>query len=78
MERTKETPCVATFISNKQKFHFFYFFFYKLENRRVEQALPTWGRLVPVGGGGGRERGRRMNIVQIMCTHVCKCENDTC
>jgi hypothetical protein len=22
--------------------------------------------------------GRRMNTVQIMCTHVCKCKNDTC
>jgi hypothetical protein len=34
--------------------------------------------LAPVGGGGGRERGRKMNMVQIMYTHVCKCKNDTC
>jgi hypothetical protein len=25
-----------------------------------------------------RELGRRMNMVQIMYTHVCKCKNDTC
>jgi hypothetical protein len=28
--------------------------------------------------GGGWERGRRVNTVQIMCTHVHKCKNDTC
>jgi hypothetical protein len=28
--------------------------------------------------GGGGERGRRMNMMQIMCMHVCKCKNDTC
>jgi hypothetical protein len=33
--------------------------------------------LVPVGGGGGRERYRRVNVVQIPWTHVCKCKNDT-
>jgi hypothetical protein len=25
----------------------------------------------------GKE-GRRMNAVQIICTHVCKCKNDSC
>jgi hypothetical protein len=25
-------------------------------------------------GRGGEERGRRMNMVQIMYTHVCKCK----
>jgi hypothetical protein len=30
------------------------------------------------GGRGGRERSRRLNMVQIMYTHVCKCKNDTC
>jgi hypothetical protein len=29
-------------------------------------------------GRGGRERGKRMNMVQIYDTHVCKCRNDTC
>jgi hypothetical protein len=28
--------------------------------------------------GGGRKRDRRMNMMQIMYTHVCKSKNDTC
>jgi hypothetical protein len=41
----------------------------------------------PVGRKAGRERGRgkvvekgsrRVNMVQKMGTHVCKCKNDTC
>jgi hypothetical protein len=28
--------------------------------------------------GGDGVRGRRMNVVQIMYTHVCKGKNDTC
>jgi hypothetical protein len=27
--------------------------------------------------GGCGERGKRVNMVQILCTHVCKCKNDT-
>jgi hypothetical protein len=37
-------------------------------------------RVIGTGGSGevaGRG-GRRMNTVQIMYTHVCKCKNDTC
>jgi hypothetical protein len=34
--------------------------------------------LGPVGGEGGGERDRRMNMVQIMYTHVCKCKNGSC
>jgi hypothetical protein len=30
--------------------------------------------LLKMEGGGGEERGRRMNMVQIMCTHICKCK----
>jgi hypothetical protein len=48
-----------------------FFSFTKSENRRVEQ--------VPTGGAGNSERKedeekgyRRVNIVQILCTHVCK------
>jgi hypothetical protein len=45
----KETPCVAIFISNKQKHHVFLFIFYpssstKLENRRVDQVPSSRGR----------------------------------
>jgi hypothetical protein len=28
-------------------------------------------------GGGGGERGKRMNMVQIIYTHICKCKNCT-
>jgi hypothetical protein len=28
-------------------------------------------------GGGGEEWGMKMNKMQIMCTHVCKCRNKT-
>jgi hypothetical protein len=34
--------------------------------------------LAPAEEGGGWERGRRMNMVQIMYTHVYKCINDIC
>jgi hypothetical protein len=47
------------------------FFFTKSENRRVEQVLPrvvsTYGNGEQVGKWGGR-----VNIVQILCTHVHK------
>jgi hypothetical protein len=45
--------------------------------RRAEQS----GELVPVGVGSGEDLGkgcRRVNIVQILYTHVCKGENETC
>jgi hypothetical protein len=53
--------CIA--ILNKQKCHFFSFT--KSENRRAEQVLFWRGEKV----GKGCER---MNIVQILCTHLCK------
>jgi hypothetical protein len=35
--------------------------------------------LVPMGGGRmwGEGVGRRMNIIQILCTHVCKWKSKT-
>jgi hypothetical protein len=54
---------------------FLSFFFTKLENRRAEQVLS--GGLVPVGGGGREEGDRRVNMVQILCVHVCKWKNET-
>jgi hypothetical protein len=57
-------------------FFFLSFFFYKIgEQDRTGPAGEGWHQWER---GGGRERGRRMNMVQIMCTHVCKCKNDTC
>jgi hypothetical protein len=55
-----------------------FFFFYKI----VEQE----GKTGPAQGGGwyqwegevAGKRGRRMNKMQKLCTHVCKCKNSTC
>jgi hypothetical protein len=66
----------------------FYLLFFCLQNLRIggQNRFCTggWGVvrigvvrvLAPVSGGDG-ERGKRMNMVQIMCTNVCKCKNDT-
>jgi hypothetical protein len=65
----KETP--HTVILNKQKCHIFFSF-------REGRTGPVWG----IGTSGRREEVRkgcgRMNMVQILCTHVCKWENETC
>jgi hypothetical protein len=72
----KETPCVAIFILNKQKYNisFFSFFFYKIREQEGRKGTAGNGGSVPVAGKGYR----RVNAVQILCTHVCKYKNDTC
>jgi hypothetical protein len=63
-----------TFISNKQKC-LFSFFFYKngeQEGRTGPEEGVGTSRSREVAGKGGR----RVNTVQKMCTHVCKCKND--
>jgi hypothetical protein len=82
----KETPCVVISISNEPKYYvslfiFFCFFFYKI--REQEGVTGSAQGVRKVVGTGGREEvvgkmGRRMNMVQIMYTHVCKRKNDTC
>jgi hypothetical protein len=58
---------------------FFLFTSTKLENRRAEQVLPKDGEVGTSGRGEGMGKGgKRMNMIRKMCTHVCKCENDTC
>jgi hypothetical protein len=43
----------------------------------VEQILPeSWG-LASMEVGSGGEGSKRMNMVQIMYIHVCKCKSDT-
>jgi hypothetical protein len=59
----------AIIISNQQKHHVFLFIFnlfssMKLENRRADGGLGT------SGGGRCQGRGRRMNMVQTMYTHM--------
>jgi hypothetical protein len=51
--------------------------FKKQEIQRGEQVLPRAG----AGGRGWnqcKEGGGRVNIVQILCAHVCKWKNETC
>jgi hypothetical protein len=66
---------VATFISNKKKCHIFLlsFVIFLLQNWRTgwQNKSCPWRGLITVGGGGGREGGRRMNINQnCICMHV--------
>jgi hypothetical protein len=42
--------------------------FSKTENRKVKQVLP--GDWYPWENGGYKERGRRVNMVEIICTYV--------
>jgi hypothetical protein len=70
----KETPCVA--ILNKQKYNFFSFFFYKIreqEGKTGWKGVGTSRRREVVGKGC-----RRVNMVQILGTRVCKRKNDIC
>jgi hypothetical protein len=75
------SPCSCLYL-NKKKGHFFFFLLFsstKLENSRAEQVCQgQWG-LVPIGRMEMAEKGdRRVNMVQILCTHVWKCKNDAC
>jgi hypothetical protein len=44
----------------------------------VEQVCGGRGQMAPLGGGGGKEGGRKINMVQTVYTHACKCKYDTC
>jgi hypothetical protein len=50
--------------------HLYSFFFNKIEEQEDFSGVREGG-LAPEKGGGGGERGKRMNMVQTMCTHVC-------
>jgi hypothetical protein len=69
----KETPCEATFISNKLKCHVFSFSLFsstKSENQREGGTDPAWGRAgtSEMGEEAGKG-GRRVNTVQ-KCVHM--------
>jgi hypothetical protein len=52
-----------------------FFFFYRM----AEQVLPGDGGVGTSGRGEEKQKEcRRVNIVQVLCTHVCKWKNDTC
>jgi hypothetical protein len=71
--------CLYLKLAKMPCFSFYLLYFFLLQNQRI-------GGRNSLGGGGigtsgrGRwwERGRRMNMMQIMSTHVCKCKNDIC
>jgi hypothetical protein len=51
---------------------------YKKWNQNGEQedkTGPGGGGLLPVGSG---EDIGKVNMVEMLCTHVCKCKNKTC
>jgi hypothetical protein len=51
MEMSQETHCVAIFTPNKQKCHFFSFFFYKIQEQEDGICLAVGGGVVPVKVG---------------------------
>jgi hypothetical protein len=53
-------------------------FCFLIQNQRTGGRNRSCWELVPAGAGECRERCRRVNMVQILCTHVCKWKNDTC
>jgi hypothetical protein len=50
----------------------------KLENRWAELVLHGGGVWHQWEVGGGGERDRRVNMVQIIYALICKCKNDAC
>jgi hypothetical protein len=55
------------------------FFFTKTENRSAEQVLSGGGGVHTSRNGKDVEKVyRRANMVQILCAHVFKWENETC
>jgi hypothetical protein len=72
----KEISCAAIFISNNKNTMFFFlsFIFYKIQ----EQVLWWEGEIDTSGSEEMAGKGDKMNMVQILRTHVCKGKNDTC
>jgi hypothetical protein len=70
--------CMGTTQGNSPCSYLYLFFF--LQNLRTG-GQKVCVEVVGTGGrgeeGGGRLRGRRMNMVQAMYRHVCKWKNDT-
>jgi hypothetical protein len=70
MEMSQGNQCIA--ILNKQTF----FFLQKWKIRGLNRTclgISTSERWEDMGRGCGR-----VNMVQILCTHVCKWKNETC
>jgi hypothetical protein len=53
----------------------------KSENKREKQVLPGQGLRGIGSSGSGEVAGkgnRKVNMVQKVCIHACKCKTDTC
>jgi hypothetical protein len=77
MELSQGNSLCSYFYLKQAKMSFF--FFYKIREQEG-RAGPAWGEQCWYRGRGrGVGKGdRRVNMAQILCTHVCKCKNDTC
>jgi hypothetical protein len=61
---------------NTQKCHLF--FYYKIGAQEGKTGpVGSGGELVPVGGEKRWGNGMGMNMVQILCTHVCKWKSES-
>jgi hypothetical protein len=58
-------------------FFFFSFSICKIGEQEGRTGPAQGGGLAPVGGELVEKEGRRVNLMQIMYEHVCKCKNDT-
>jgi hypothetical protein len=71
-----QTPCIAILSQKKKKVSFLLFSITKSENKKQNSSCEGEGyhwEGEEVGKGG-----RKVNMVQILCTHVCKWKNETC
>jgi hypothetical protein len=56
----------------------FFFLAFLFSAKSENRNPPHREGLAPMGRGKWWEKGgRRVNMVQKMCTHACKCKNDT-
>jgi hypothetical protein len=58
-------------------FSFDLFSFFLLQNRRTGGQNKSYPREKAVTSGRREVLRKEVNMVQKMCTHVCKCKNDT-
>jgi hypothetical protein len=74
--------CSYLYLKQAKNVVFFLISFFLLQNGKRRGQNRSWP--VYVGFGTSRRREvagkgcRRVNMVQKLCTHVCKCKNDTC
>jgi hypothetical protein len=60
------------------QFYLLYFFFYRIRQQEGRAGSGEGGLLAPVGGGVGREKGRRMNMCK-QCIHMnVNAKHDNC